>query len=73
MPITRCLPSDHQHDGWYLEAGGVAKHGVCLDIMFPMGPDGPIPEQAHSHLTGPQPLQLSFGKWLFLHQEYIDE
>ena len=46
------VPVESQKMGWYLEAGGSAGAGACLEIFFPAGSEGPIGESAEPLLVG---------------------
>ena len=77
--LERCLVSSHAKQkvpvesrkmGWYLEAGGSARAGACLEIFFPAGLEGPIGESAKPLLVGERGLKLTFGQWWWLFNEW---
>ena len=64
------VPVEERRSGWYLQAGGGANKGACLDFWFPFGPDGPIGERAASRLVGHDAMQMTHGQWRFLFDEF---
>lgn len=46
------VPLEKRKEGWYLEAGGTARAGACLDVFFPAGSEGPIVKTAEPLLVG---------------------
>ena len=64
------VPVESQKMGWYLEAGGAARAGICLEIFFPAGSEGPIGESAEPLLVGERGLKLTFGQWQWLFNEW---
>jgi hypothetical protein len=65
------VPLEKRKVGWYLEAGGTARAGACLDIFFLVGSEGPVVQAAEPLLVGEGGLKLTFGHWHGLHVEWV--